>query len=305
MGYLHIDNLYRADAQRILEFKRVYAMEKIHGTSAHIRWEDGKLSFFSGGTAHEQFVALFNEGELACIFSEKFGVQPEQVVVYGEAYGGKMHGMRETYGDQLRFVAFDVKIDSKWLSVDQAAGFVRSLGLEFVDYALIPATLEALDAERDKPSTQALRNLGKTDAIREGVVIRPPFELTLNNGARLIAKHKREEFSERKSVPRIVSPEKLEKLTAAEAIVEEWVTAERLNHVLDHIIARKTLGSEPEIWWTGTVIKEMAEDVRREAGVDGEHPEIVWGKEVEKALGQATAKMFKARLIAKLNERSE
>lgn len=34
MGYMHIDNLYK-DA-RVLSFKHVYALEKIHGTSAHI-----------------------------------------------------------------------------------------------------------------------------------------------------------------------------------------------------------------------------------------------------------------------------
>ena len=39
MGYLHVPNLYRPEAQAILEFKRLYALEKIHGTSAHIQWK--------------------------------------------------------------------------------------------------------------------------------------------------------------------------------------------------------------------------------------------------------------------------
>jgi len=36
MAYLDIDNLYKE--QRILMFKECYAMEKIHGTSAHLSY---------------------------------------------------------------------------------------------------------------------------------------------------------------------------------------------------------------------------------------------------------------------------
>ncbi len=34
----------------------------------------------------------------------------EEVTIYGEGFGGKMQGMSDTYGKELRFVAFDVKI---------------------------------------------------------------------------------------------------------------------------------------------------------------------------------------------------
>ena len=40
MGYLHIDNLYKN--QTVLAFRRCFALEKVHGTSAHIAWRDGK-----------------------------------------------------------------------------------------------------------------------------------------------------------------------------------------------------------------------------------------------------------------------
>lgn len=36
MGYLHINNLYKD--QTVLMFQELYALEKIHGTSAHIAW---------------------------------------------------------------------------------------------------------------------------------------------------------------------------------------------------------------------------------------------------------------------------
>ena len=40
MGYRHIDNLYKD--QRILLFRECFALEKIHGTSAHVSWTEAK-----------------------------------------------------------------------------------------------------------------------------------------------------------------------------------------------------------------------------------------------------------------------
>ena len=129
MAYLHIDNLYKA--QEILAFKECYALEKIHGTSAHIRWDGEVVSFFSGGEKHDSFVLLFDAAELTKSFSENVEMP---CVVYGEAYGGKCQGMSKTYGTALRFIAFDVKIGEWWLSVPQAQAFVDTLGLEFVAF---------------------------------------------------------------------------------------------------------------------------------------------------------------------------
>lgn len=276
MGYLHIDNLYKA--QEILAFKECYALEKIHGTSAHIRWDGEVVSFFSGGEKHEPFVLLFDAAELAKSFSENVEMP---CVVYGEAYGGKCQGMSKTYGTALRFIAFDVKIGEWWLSVPQAQAFVDMLGLEFVAFDVIPATVEAIDAARDKPSTQALRNGIAEPRIREGVVLRPPFEATLNNGDRIISKHKRPEFSERKTIAE-VDPAKRQILEDAEAIAMEWVTPMRLSHVLDKLPEKK------DITLTGEVIKAMVEDVLREA-----EGEIVDNKPARKAIGARAAKLYK------------
>ena len=46
MGYAHIENLYKN--QTILLFRRCWALEKVHGTSAHITYVEGQpLSFSS------------------------------------------------------------------------------------------------------------------------------------------------------------------------------------------------------------------------------------------------------------------
>lgn len=283
MGFQHIDNLYQPRAQKILAFREVYAMEKVHGTSAHLTWSGSSLRMFSGSAKSATFEALFGTlypavSAIEAKMIEIFGAK--RVVVYGEAYGGRLHGMSHAYGKQMRFVAFDVLVDDIWLSVPNAANVAEKLGLDFVRFALVPATVEALDAERDRPSTQA-EKYGTPGKHAEGVIVRPPFEVTTSDGKRMIAKHKRPEFSERKTAPEI-DPAKLVVLTEANAIADEWVTAMRLAHVLDK------LGNPRDIRVTGRVIAAMIEDVTREAA-----GEIVDSVAARKAIGFKASTMYR------------
>jgi len=284
MGYMHIDNLYKN--QDVLMFKELYALEKIHGTSAHFSYKNGKLNFSSGGAKHERFVSIFNVDFLF----DNLKQVGDDVVVYGEAYGGKMQGMSATYGPDLKFVAFEVKIDDLWLSVPQAEQVVKSLGLEFVDYVKISSDMEEIDKERDRDSVQAIRNGMGEGKKREGIVLKPLMEFTKNNGQRIIVKHKGDGFSETKT-KREVSPEKLKIIAEAKEIAEEWVTEMRLTHVLDK------LPQEINIQDTKTVINAMIEDVLREA-----KGEIIESKGAMKAIGSRAAFLFKRRLQNKLYE---
>lgn len=290
MGYLHINNLYKD--QTILMFKECYAMEKIHGTSAHIGWnaENKELSFFSGGEKHERFVALFDITTLKKVFLETF--IDSSVVIYGEAYGGKQQGMSDTYGKELKFIGFDVKIEDLWLNVPNAKQVCDTMGIEFVDYVQIPAIIDTLDAAKTNPSTQAIRNAcGNKE--REGVVLRPLVELTLNNGNRVISKHKNDSFMETKT-PRKVNPEDFKVLVEAKEIAEEWVTEMRLSHVLDKF--PQDIGIES----MKMVIEAMTEDVFRE-GED----EIVKSPAVKKYIGSRTAILFKHKLQNGLKDLTE
>ena len=286
MGYLSIQNLYQN--QDILMLKECYAMEKIHGTSAHIAFKLGedKVRFFSGGETHEKFISLFDEQKLLAHFKETYQYD---VVIFGEAYGGKQQAMSHTYGKELKFIVFDVKVGDFWLDVPKAEASAIGFGLEFVDYVRIPATVEAIDAERDRDSTQAVRNGMGAGRKREGVVLRPLIELRKNNGDRIISKHKGDEFRET-ATPRTVDPERQRLLTEANDIADEWVTLMRLEHVLD-----KFPGAT--ITDTGTVIKAMVADVYKESV-----GEIVQSKAVEAAIGKKTAIMFKQRLQSALRD---
>ena len=279
MSYLDIQNLYKS--RDIFLFRECYATEKIHGTSAHVRWKDGKVTFFSGGVDHASFVKLFDESKLLGAFITL--AQPE-VVVYGEAYGGKCQKMSETYGKELRFVAFECRVGARWLSVPRAEFMATQLGLDFVPYNIIPAMVWALDAEILLDSVQAIKNGMGPGHMREGIVIHPLIEVTKSNGERIIAKHKRDDFAETKT-PRPLDAEKLKILTRAQEIADEWVTDMRLTHVLDAFPCA-------DIAKTGDIIKAMIEDIRKEAvGEITEITDIVY-----KAVARKAALLFKARL---------
>ena len=282
MGYLHINNLYRD--QDILLFKECYAMEKIHGTSSHVLFNVNGLTFFSGGESHTKFLSLFNQEEL---LEKMKSLGSPDIVIYGEAYGGSQQGMSATYGKQLKFIAFDVKINDIWLSVPDAEQVCKDLGIEFVWYTKSTTDIDGLNKLRDIDSPQAIRNGVGEGKKMEGVVLRPLIELTKNNGSRIIVKHKRDEFKETKT-PREVSPEALKVLEDANHVADEWVTLMRLNHVLDKLPGH-------DITQMQTIIKAMIEDVCREG-----EGEFVDSPEARKAIGKKAAQMYKEFLQASL-----
>jgi hypothetical protein len=300
MGYLHIANLYKD--QRVLLFRECWALEKIHGTSAHISFSRTStggvaVSFSPGGEDAARFRALFDADKLLAAYS---ALGAPDLVVYGEAYGGRQQGQSWRYGKELCFVAFDVRI-VEWQDVPAAHALVISLGLEFVHYARVSTDLSALDAERDAPSAQSTRNgVEGGPHRREGVVLRPLHEAVIG-GERVIAKHKRDEERETKSPRQVVSAERTKLLEDAQSIADEWVTEMRLTHVLQRVAAAKAgttlgpVGMED----AGKVIAVMVEDVLREGA-----GELVDSREARAAIGRQTALLLRRRLDLALREDS-
>ena len=268
-------------------WKECYALEKVHGTSAHIQWSKGQLSFYSGGETHEKFVELFDQDKLIEAFKSLEYPEDTVIRIHGEAYGGKQQGMSKTYGPKLHFIAFDVRIGDYWLSVPKGEEFCFKFGVEYVPYEKIPTTEEALNRERDRDSIVAIRRGMGSGHIREGVVLRPPVEVTLNGGGRMMCKHKRDEFREHKS-PRQIDPDKQKVLEEAEAVADEWCVPMRLNHVLGKMTVN---GIEPDMGKMGDIIKNMIDDIYIEA-----KGEIVESREVQKAIGTKTVALYKQHL---------
>lgn len=297
MGYLHINNLYKD--QRVLEFRRVAALEKVHGTSAHLKYVPAagdvshKIHYFSGGENHANFFALFAAREAELLAELERISSGRTVTVYGEAYGGRQQGMSGTYGKQLCFVGFDVQIGETWLNVHNAERVCQKLGIEFVPWEVVEATVEELDRLRDAPSEIARRRGIAEPRPREGIVIRPLIEVTSSNGERVIAKHKGDSFKETATPRKVDDPAKLAAIADADAAALEWVTEMRLEHVLD-----KMPESQRCMEATGAVIKAMVEDVLREgAGEISAEP-----RALASAIGRRTAQLLKAKFVQSLRQ---
>lgn len=299
MGYRKITNLHRPEASReLLGRKEVYALEKIHGCSAFVRYHrKNGISFFSGGIKHVTFLEMlderFNLETIKRNFAEAFKTNPSietELTVYGEAYGGKCQKMSNVYGP-LNFIAFEVKIDEDWLNVRSAANWAGLLGFPFVYYEKGPATVTWLDAQRDRPSVQAQRNGMGDDKFGEGIVVRPLCEELDHRGNRIIAKHKNKMHGETRT-PRSIDPEKQRIWREARATAEEWVTEMRLLHVMDKLKADGY--TELTMRETGTVIRAMINDVKVESGAEsGVDSEIEWSNEISKAIGAEAARLYK------------
>lgn len=287
MSYMHLENLYKN--QDILLFKECYALEKVHGSSANITWDAGHLSFDSGGTSQVRFEKLFDHAKLREIFTT---LGHEKAVIYGEVHGGSVQRMKSVYGLEYGFIVFDVQLSGMYLSVPDMVEIAQLFGLEVVPFSKIPTTIEAIDAERDKPSEVAVRR-GLGVQKREGVVLRPLIEVTKNNGGRVMAKHKNEKYEERMTPQKVEDPARLAILEAANAIAEEWVTPMRLNHVL-----AKTPATDMKD--VPVLIKAMVEDVYREA-----KGEIVESREAVTAIGRKAVELFKAHLQETLHQKAE
>lgn len=283
MGYLSITNLYRPEGKGILLFRQCYALEKVHGTSANLAYKDGVLSFHSGGEKHERFVGIFPTNLV-----EKFeALGQTDVTIYGEAYGGKQQGMSDTYGPDLKFIAFDVKIDGTWLSVPNAVDVVTKLGLEFVPFELVSTDIDELNRVRDLPSEVAVRRGIINPMPREGVVLRPVMEFVDHRGDRVICKHKQDGFRETKHPRKVVDASQLQVLTDAEAIADEYVVPMRLGHIL--LKLPEDQRKDPKM--IPSIMNLMIEDVIKES-----HGEIVVTDAVRKAIGKKAAVLFKSTL---------
>jgi hypothetical protein len=260
----------------------------------------GNFHYHGGGVTGAEFKKLFDTDALE---AKLHAIPCEKITVYGESYGGKMQANQWRYGEKLKFIAFDVCLDDKWLTVPEAEKLVLSLGLEFVHYVRISTKLSEVDFWRDAISEQAIRNgvvtmlpngfgYGPSRFVRrEGIVLRPINEEVDFRGNRICAKHKRAEERETKT-ERVVDLAKLEVLKEARAISEEWATLTRLQHVID-----KIPGAVIDMTRTREVISAMIADIHREG--EGEFEP---GPTVNAEIGKRTSQLLKQYLSEKLKE---
>ncbi len=302
MSYASILNLYKDQA--VLNFPEVFALEKVDGTSSsicHTKQETtytdnhkvtskGNFHYHGGGITGEQFKSLFDTETLE---RELHKVDCHKITIYGESYGGKIQRCADRYGATIKFVAFEVKIDDRWLTVPEAEALVLRLGLEFVHYVRIPTKLSLIDAERDAISEQAIRNgvttRDGTFVRREGIVLRTIDEQLDHRGNRIMAKHKRAEERETKT-DRPVDTAKVEALKEGRAIAEEWVVPGRILNARSHFPAEQW-----DIKNMKNLIAYVLNDVKKEGA-----GEFIPSPEADREICKRAAQLIKQNLESAL-----
>jgi len=166
------------------------ATEKVDGTNIRIMWDGNKVTF--GGktdTAQlptklfEKLTELFAGEANEQKFEEILGAQ--EVCLYGEGFGGNIHG--GNYGD-FDFVLFDIKIDSWWLERKMIEDIAGKLDIKVVPIVRIGTLKELSDLVSDGFQSQW------GDFTCEGIVAKPEVELKKRNGDRIITKLKHRDF---------------------------------------------------------------------------------------------------------------
>lgn len=280
-----IFNLYDPRGQAVLREPRCYWLEKVDGCPASVRWQDARMHFSPGASEYGEFYNVFNAERLRSAFQS---IGAPTVIVYGEAYGGRLQGLARRYGDVLRFAPFEVRVGGTILAVPEAAALVDLvLGLEHVPWGETPTDLTSLHALRDAPSVVAAR-CGMGVQPREGIVLRPLVEAPPGDeGPRVIAKHKARDNCETRTA-RDVNVAASVVYEEANDYALEWVTDERLRHVTTRM--RAHIGRELTRNDTVHVVDSMVRDVRSEAPIG----EVPHGAEIDKAIKRRAATLYLA-----------
>lgn len=173
--------------------------EKVDGTNISIHW-DGYNLCFHGRTEKAQIptplfdrlTQLFANEETEQIFEQLFG--EKEVILFGEGYGGNIQKVGKDYLDDFDFILFDVYIPNGNIFLERSNVFdiAMKLGIKVVPIVGAGTLEEAVKYVKSKPISQ----IGKKQAIMEGVVCRPENELYDRLGERLIVKIKVRDFEE-------------------------------------------------------------------------------------------------------------
>lgn len=207
MEYTKVPNIYKREEfgnNKLIEgefstpelnyLSRVQWMwtEKVDGTNIRIMW-DGHSVSFGGRTDKAQIPAhlvnrlneLFSGTNKEEIFEQHFGDTP--VILFGEGYGEKIQKGGGLYGP-VNFILFDVFCGGMWLRREDVKEIASYFGIDVVPLVGCGPLEEAVEYIRSHPQSR-LR-----DYEMEGIVCRPPVELSDRRGNRIIVKIKCRDF---------------------------------------------------------------------------------------------------------------
>lgn len=197
--YTNIENL-RNFPTILQEREMIEITEKLHGTNTRVAIIEGEMMAGSnrlrrkrpsddafGKSTYWFPWSLPGVNRLMHSLAEDF----RQVILYGEVYGAGIQSLNYGLKNAIKFAAFDLLVDGKYLDSDGFHDLCSSYGVETVPVlGRIPYTLDAVRA-----MSGGLTTLVEKDAhIREGVVVRPLHERTDPKTGRVILKYLSDQY---------------------------------------------------------------------------------------------------------------
>lgn len=190
------------------EFKYLYdnlwdATEKVDGTNMklvyypikHTISVEGKTEYAQNMCGSFDVVKSIGENilpKLQIEFTDDRFVEGDYVIIYGEAYGGKIQGGGR-YSDDVKFIAFDIKVADWYLTRSVARDICERLGLQFVPYKGKMTLKEAEEMVKNGFVSEVSED--KT-LLAEGLVLTPSCELKNRRGDRVIVKVKYKDYKQ-------------------------------------------------------------------------------------------------------------
>jgi len=167
--------------------------EKVDGTNIRVEWNPETGVMFGGRTERAQIPATL-VAHLQETFSEHEmrGSYPDTAMcLYGEGYGARIQKGGGNYiPDGVSFVLFDVQCGGLWLEREDVLDIAENLEVKVVPIAGEGPLREAVDlAKEGFPSV-----FGTAQA--EGLVMRPPFQMSNRRGQRIMCKVKHKDFKQ-------------------------------------------------------------------------------------------------------------
>ncbi|MBI4126232.1 MAG: hypothetical protein HY465_01940 [Deltaproteobacteria bacterium] len=303
--YPHIENI--EEVPGLFELPEVIVTEKVHGSSMRVAVLDSVLRLGGRKLEFTEINPTTREGLCFIQWVLDTGLDQKvletfrghNVIVYGEWHGSGnpkknwpqiQKGIRYINGVDFRI--FDVKVDGKYVSFDDIAGWAAKVGLK---------TMPVL--YRGKPDQKIFDSLidtmsrvGEENGIVdpentiEGLVIRPPVLIWDTKRVPIMAKYKVGKWAERASQQRHpkVQPKVKVIPPGAEAFAKEFVTDTRLDHILDQL---RQEGIAVGTSAMGEVMKRMGQDIKREGEKTLDEAQLEW-KDVSPFVTKFTKEIF-------------
>lgn len=305
--YPHLENIYKV--QNIFLEPEVVVTEKIDGTNMRFGLVDNKFHIGTrnrllarvskeeplyDGDSDFNFVKYLKELNMRNKMFDNF--ENKDIIFYGEFYGKGIQ-KRIHYGEERYFRVFDIRVGEDLVDWETVVKLCQQLRLSTVPvlYKGKP-DVKLFESLVTSPSVTAGQQGVGTPHNHEGIIIKPASMHRNKHGDWVMAKFKNPAHEERQSKTLKTSIENVIP-TNVQEFVDEFVTENRLEHVLSHL---KEQGVHiDDITATGQVLKEMSKDVCREGATELEQLNTDW-KPIAKLISTKTSILFRQHLIKTL-----